>query len=72
MPFKKSRVEAPVFNEPSINNYYKFAQTVLYVAPMQGFDADFDVGVEQVDDSLSNGHKSDLFYIQIMHYGTKL
>ena len=38
-----------------MSDYCRFAQTVLTMPPVEGFDADFDVGVEQVDDSLSDG-----------------
>ena len=55
MPPYKPKVEAPVSNDSSISEYCKFAQVVHSMPPLEGFDADFDVGVEQVDDSLSDG-----------------
>ena len=55
MPPNKPEVEALVSNESSMSNYCRFAQIVLSMPPVEGFDADFDVGVERVDDSPSNG-----------------
>ena len=55
MPPNKLEVEAPVSNESSISDYCRFAQTILSMLPVEGFDANFDVGVERVDDSLSDG-----------------
>ena len=37
-----------------MSDYCRFAQTVLSMPPVEGFDADFDIGVERVDDSPSN------------------
>jgi len=55
MPPNKPEVDASVPNESSMSDYCRFAQTVLSMPPMEGFDADFDVGVEQVDGSPSDG-----------------
>ena len=55
MPPNKPDVEAPASNESSMSDYYRFAQTVLSMPPVEGFDADFDEGVERVDDNPSDG-----------------
>jgi len=44
MPPKKPKVEAPISNEFSISDYCSFAQTVLSMPPVDGFDTDFNVG----------------------------
>ena len=49
------QVEPYVSNESSISDYYRFAQAVLSFAHMEGLDADFDLGIEQVESSSSNG-----------------
>jgi len=49
MPPNKPKIEAPAPNESSTSDYCRFAQTTLSIPLMEGFDADFDVGVEQVD-----------------------
>ena len=49
MPPNTPKVEVLVPNKFSMNDYCRFAQTVLSMPPMEGFDADFDLGVEQVD-----------------------
>ena len=38
-----------------MSDYCRFAQTVLSMPFVEGFDADFDVGIERVDDSPSDG-----------------
>jgi len=55
MPPNKPEVEAPIFNESSTSNCYRFAQAILSMTPMEGFDADFGTGVERIDDSPSDG-----------------
>ena len=40
------KVKAHAYNESTVSNYYRFTQTVLSLAPMEGFEADFDLGVE--------------------------
>lgn len=55
MPPNKPEVEAPVSNDSSISEYYRFAGVVHSMPPLEGFDADFDLGVDQVDDSPSDG-----------------
>ena len=55
MPSNKSKVEVPVSNESSMSNYCRFAHIVLSMPLVEGFDADFDVGVERVDNSLFDG-----------------
>ena len=49
MPPNTPKVEVPVLDESSISDYCRFAQVVLSMPPMEGFDADFDLGVEQVN-----------------------
>jgi len=51
----KPEVEAPISNESSMSDYCRFAQTILFMLPVERFDADFGAGVEQVGDSLSDG-----------------
>ena len=67
MPLNQLEVEAPAPNASFMSDYCRFAQIVLSMPLMDGSDVDFAVGVEQVDGSLSDGHMSDLFCIQIMH-----
>ena len=55
MPPNKPEVEIPVSNDFSMTEYCRFAQVVHSMPSLEGFDADFDVGVEQVDGNLSNG-----------------
>ena len=55
MPPNMSKVEAHISNEFSMSDYCRFAQAVLSLPPMEGFDADFDLRVEGVDSSLSDG-----------------
>ena len=54
MPPSKPEVEAPISNDSSISEYCRFAQVVHSMPPLEGFDANFDVRVEQVDDSPSD------------------
>ena len=46
MPPNTPKVEVPVLDESSISDYCRFAQVVLSMPPMEGFDANFDLGVE--------------------------
>jgi len=46
MPPNKPEVEAPISNDSSMSDSCRFAQVVHSMPPMEGFDADFDVGVE--------------------------
>jgi len=55
MPPNKTEIKAPVSSESSMSNCCRFAQTVLSMPPMEGFDVDFNVGVEWVNDSPSDG-----------------
>jgi len=41
IPPNTLEVEVPVPNKSSMSNYYRFAQAVLSMTPMEGFDADF-------------------------------
>ena len=52
MPPNMPKIEAHVSNKSSMSNYCRFAQVVLSLPSMEGFDADFDLGVEQVDSNL--------------------
>jgi len=54
MPTNKPEVKDLISNEPLMSDYSKFAQTVLSMPSMEGFDVDFDVGVERIDDSPSD------------------
>jgi len=49
MPPNTPEIEVPVHNESSMIDYCRFAQAVLSMAHTEGFDADFDLGFEQVD-----------------------
>jgi len=55
MPPNEPKVEASVSNDSSISEYCRFAQIVHSMPSFEGFDVDFDVGVEQVDVSPSDG-----------------
>jgi len=44
-------IEAHASNEYAMSDYCTFAQAVLSLPPMEGFDADFDLGVELGDSS---------------------
>ena len=48
-------VKAYASNESSMSDYCRFAQVVLSMPPIEGFDLDFNVGFEQVDGSPSYG-----------------
>jgi len=39
-------VEVPMPNESSMSNNCRFTQVVFSMPPMEGFDVDFDLGVE--------------------------
>jgi len=54
MPPNMPEVEVPLPNDSSISNYCWFMQAVLSMAPMEGFDVDFDLGLEQVDSDPPN------------------
>jgi len=68
----KPEVEAPVSNDSSMSKYHGFARVVHSMPQLEGFDVDFDVGVEQVDDSPSNGPSECLCCMRMVHCGTKL
>jgi len=55
MPPSIPKVEAYASNEFAMSDYYRFAQSVLSSPPIEGFDVDFDLGVEQGNSSQSNG-----------------
>ena len=55
MPPNLPKVEAHICNASSMGDYCRFVQTVLSLPLVEGFDADFDLGVEQVESSLSAG-----------------
>ena len=54
MPPSMPEVEAPISNDSLISKYCRFAQVVHSMPLLEGFDADFDVRVEQVDVSPSD------------------
>ena len=60
MPRSKPKVEALISNDFSISEYCRFARIVLSVPPLEGFNADFDAGFEQVDVSSSDGPREQL------------
>jgi len=47
-------VEAHASNEYAMSEYCTFAQAVLSLPPMEGFDVDFDLGIEQGDSGQSD------------------
>jgi len=49
------KVEAHASKESTMSDYYMFAQAVLSLPPVEGFDIDFDLGVEQGDNGQSDG-----------------
>ena len=49
------KVEAHISNESSISEYCRFTKAVLSLPPLEGFAEDFDLGIEQVASSPSNG-----------------
>jgi len=55
IPPNKPEVKAPVSNKSSMSDYHRFAQTILSMALVEGFDVNFVVRVEQVADSSSDG-----------------
>jgi len=61
MPPNTPEVKVPMPNESSISDYCIFAQAVLSMPPMEGFDADFDLGVEQVGSDPLIRHECALF-----------
>ena len=54
IPPNKPEVKAPISNDSLMSEYYRFAQVVHSIAPLEGFVVDFDVGIEQVDGSPSD------------------
>jgi len=48
----RPRLRIPVLNESSMGDYCRFVQVVLSMPPMDEFDVDFYLGVEQVDGDL--------------------
>jgi len=49
MPPNTLEVKVPMPNESSMSNYCRFAQPVLSMPPMKGFNVEFDLGDEQLD-----------------------
>jgi len=54
MPPNQPEIETPTSNDSPLSDYCRFARVVHSMLPLKGFDADFDVGVEQVDGSSSD------------------
>ena len=54
VPPSMPKVEAHISNESSMSDYCRFVQVVLSLLLMEGLDADFDLGVEQVNSSSSD------------------
>ena len=48
------KVEVYASNESTMSDYCRFAQAVLSLPPMERFDANFDLGVEQGDSGQSD------------------
>jgi len=46
MPPSIPKVEPHTSNEPTLSEYCRFAQAVLSLPPMEGFDANFDLRAE--------------------------
>jgi len=46
MPPNKPEVEAPISNESLMSDYCRFTQIVLFMPPVEGFNAYFNIGVE--------------------------
>jgi len=62
------RVEAHASNDSTMSEYCRFAQSVLSLAPMEGFDADFDLGIEQRNGGSLMGYVHDLSRTLTVHY----
>jgi len=62
MPPSKLEVEAPVSNDSLISECCRFARVVHSVPLLEGFDAEFDVRVKQVNVTPSTGQESNLSY----------
>ena len=54
MPPSIPKVEAHTSNMSAMSDSCRFSQVVLSLLPIEGFDIDFDLGVEQGDSSLSD------------------
>ena len=54
IPPNMPKVDALASNESSISNYCRFTHAILSLPLMEGFDANFDLGVEQIDSSPSD------------------
>jgi len=63
------KVEAHASNESATSDYCRFAQTVLCLPPMEGFVADFDVGLNKVIVANLMGHIPGLSCMLTVHYG---
>jgi len=70
MPSNIPEVKVSLANEIFMNNYYRFAQAFLPMPPMEGFDVDFDLGVEQIDIDPPDRARVPFFCARIMHFGT--
>jgi len=55
MPSNMPEIEVPISYDSSICEYCRFAQLVHSIHPLECFNVDFDVRLEQVDGSLSDG-----------------
>ena len=55
MPPSIPKVEAHASNESVMSDYCRFAQVILPLAPMKGFDADFDFEIKQGDSGQFDG-----------------
>ena len=65
----KPKVKAYASNESAMCHYCRFARATLSLPSMEGFDTDFDLGVEQGDSNQSDGLSKCFSYTLIVHYG---
>ena len=68
MPPNTPKGEVPVLNKSSMSDYYRFVQAVLSMLPMEGSDANFDLGLNKWIVNRLISHECTLFWMQIMHY----
>jgi len=72
MPPNKLEVEAPISNDSSLSEYCRFARVLHSMPPLEGFDANFDIRVDQVDVRPSDGPRERFVLYTMVHCGTKL
>ena len=72
MPPNIPKVEAHISNESSMSDYCKFAQAILSLPPMEGFDAYLIWRLNKSIVACLMGYECALFCTSIMHYGVTL